>query len=147
MTDSYLSVPEMQALINKWCSSKVLQRRYPRAARPPRVTDGRSRRRGGAYGRELRMPRSTRNKPYLLHELAHYLVPAAGRPAHGWEYAECYLYLVRVFLGKASEEALRREFKTGHVRYREPRRSTMTPEQRQLARERMLAWHAAKAVA
>jgi hypothetical protein len=137
--DGY-TVEQMQALIDKWRSSKTLCKRYPRAKLPVKVTDGRSRRRGAySYGK-IAMPRAARSKRYLLHELAHHLVIEG--PAHGWQYAECYLYLVRVFMGRSAEEALKREFKAHRVRFRAPRRSTMTDAQREAARQRMLAMHA-----
>lgn len=145
MFDGHLSVSEMQALIDKWCSSRVLQRRYPKAERPPTVADGRGRRRGGHVGRELRMPRMTRTKPYLLHELAHHLTHRSDRASHGWEYAECMLYLVRVFLGLGASKTLEATYKAHRVKYRQPRKRQLTEEQRQAARERMLAWHAERA--
>jgi putative metallohydrolase (TIGR04338 family) len=144
-----LTVEEMQRLIDKWVASKTLQRRYPRANLPLKVTDGRSRRRGGYhrvwYGPdEIRMPRRTRTKWYLLHELAHALSWSQDQPAHGWQFAECYLYLVRVYLGKGAEEKLRQQFKAHKVRSRAPRKRIMTDQQREAARQRMLAMHAAR---
>jgi putative metallohydrolase (TIGR04338 family) len=143
-----LSVLECQAFIDKCLSSKVLQRKYPRAARRGyfKVADGRGRRRA-CYApgyEELRIPRWARSRWILLHELAHGLT-YPSQPWHGWKFCECYLYLVRVFLGRGAEEILKTEFKARRVKFREPRKRQMTDEQRQAARERMLAWHAAKA--
>lgn len=142
-----LSVAECQAFVDKCCSSRVLQRRYPGAAHPPTVKDGRGRRKAcymPVY-HELRIPRWSRSRWILLHELAHALVYGRRGATHGWEFAECYLYLVRVFLGRSAEDQLKAEFKAKRVRYREPRKRQMSEAQRQAARERMLAYHAAKA--
>jgi putative metallohydrolase (TIGR04338 family) len=142
--NGHLTVPEMQALIDKWCSSAVLQRKYPRAAMVPLVTDGRGRRKGGYRSStcELRMPRFARTKPYLLHELAHHLTHHPARACHGWEYAECMLYLVRVFISRSASETLATTYRAHKVKHRAPRTRQMTVAQRQAARERMLAYHA-----
>lgn len=147
------SIAEMQQLIDKWRSSKVLQRHYPRATRPLRVADGRGRRRacfapmGLFHDDELRMPRWSRKKWVLLHEFAHALTYSSARAWHGWEFCECYLYLVRVYIGRGAEEKLAREFKAHHVKYRKPRKRQMTEAQREAARQRMLAMHAERKAA
>jgi putative metallohydrolase (TIGR04338 family) len=154
-----MTLAECQAFVDKCLSSAWLRKRFPRAAEPVEVRDGRSRRRAG-YGpgamylvlgsprivtrpNIITMPRWTRSKWQLLHELAHHL--SRHEPAHGWQFAECYLYLVRVFLGRGREEMLKEQFKAHRVRFREPRERRMTQEQREAARQRMLAMHAARA--
>lgn len=147
--DQGYSVADMQAMVNKWCASAVVRRRYPRAITPPTVTDGRSRRRGAykAGWHEIAMPRHARTKWYLLHELAHALTYSRLEAGHGWRFAECYLYLVRVYLGKGAEEKLRAQFKAHRVKHRRPRKRVMTTAQREAARQRMLAWHAERKAA
>ena len=83
----------------------------------------------------------------MLHELAHALTYSRELAPHGWEFCECYLYLVRIYLGRAAEAKLRQEFKARKVRHRQPRKRTMTEAQREAARQRMVAWHAAKQAA
>jgi putative metallohydrolase (TIGR04338 family) len=146
-----LSVAECQAFIDKCLNSKGLQSKYPKATRRYKVTDGRGRR-TACYApliNQLRVPRWARSRWVLLHELAHALVFSFSdsHAPHGWEFCECYLYLVRVFLGRWAEDALKAEFKARRVRYRPPRKRQMSDEQRQAARERMLAYHAAKEAA
>jgi len=147
--DDGYSVAEMQAMVDKWLASAVVRRRYPMAAHKVTVTDGRSRRRGGykAGWHEIAMPRATRTKWYLLHEVAHALTFNRLEPGHGWRFAECYLYLVRVYLGKGAEEKLRGQFKAHRVKHRRPRKRVMTAAQREAARQRMLDWHAERRAA
>jgi putative metallohydrolase (TIGR04338 family) len=144
-----MTLHEAQALVDRVLASKVIRRQYPRAIYRLGVEDGRSRRRGGYFARwdasVIRLPRRTRCKWYVLHEIAHHLSYDRREPAHGWQFAACYLHLVRVYMGKSSEQALKDAFKLKRVRYRKPRSRTMTDEQRQAARERMLAWHAKRA--
>ena len=145
-----MTVAEAQAFIDKCCSSAVLRRRYPRAGIEFTVTDGRGRRRAcftpWPYN-ELRMPRWSRSRWVLLHELAHALTFSRKQAWHSWEFCECYLYLVRVFLGRGQEELLKREFKARRVKYRPPRKRQLTEDQRSAARERILALNAARVAA
>lgn len=131
-----MSVETMQALIDKWASSKVMQRRYPRARRRCVVRAGR----GASYVPlyyAITMPRWGRSRRWVLvHEYAHHLAPT-DVAAHGWQFCEAYLYLVRVVIGKQAEERLKAEFKAGKVRYRKPVKRQMTEAQKQAARERM----------
>lgn len=146
-----MTLDEVQVLVDRALASKVIRRHYPRACFRCTVTDGRSRRRGSyraCYDEsEIAMPRLTRCKWYVLHELAHHLTRDPSESSHGWRFAACYLYLIRVYMGRSSEQALRSAFKIKRVRFREPRRRSMTAEQRQAARERMLAMHAARRAA
>jgi putative metallohydrolase (TIGR04338 family) len=140
------AVADIEAFVRKCCASKLLQRRYPGARRPPRIRDGRGHRRC-TYDpsiHALTFPRWGRTKPVVLHELAHALTEGPDRAWHGWEFCECYLYLVRVFIGRGAEDNLRREFKARRVKFRQPRTRQMTDEQREAARQRMLAMHARK---
>lgn len=143
-----LTVGECQAIVDKVLASRTVRERYPRADLPVLVADGRGRRSAcyaaTRYGRPtLCIPRSLRSKWVVLHELAHHLTHKRGVP-HGWEFAECFLYLVRVFIGRHAEARLKQEMKARRVKYAPPRRSTMTDDQREAARQRMLAINAAR---
>lgn len=139
-----LDLNEMQRIVDKVCSSKLVQRKYPRAKHAPLVTDGRARR-SAAYDHwrnQVKMPTWARTKSALLHELAHALTYQKGEAGHGWRFCECYLYLVRVYMSKGAEETLRAEFKARKVKFKPPRTRRMTDEQRLAASERMKAMHA-----
>lgn len=148
-----MSLEEIEALVQKVWSGKRVQAKYRRATtrRIPEVTDGRSRRTAcfdpGLFEDELKFPRWSRSKWIVLHELAHALTFNRSQAWHGWEFCECYLYLVRVYMGRPSEERLKAEFKKRKVRFKEPRKRNMSPEQREAARQRMLAFHAARETA
>lgn len=86
-----------------------------------------------------------RQKVVLCHELAHILQPS-GSTAHGWEFCDVYLRLVRHFLGKESHDKLKAEFKAGGVRFTKPRaKRQLTPQQREAATARLAAARAARA--
>lgn len=77
----------------------------------------------------------------MLHEMAHCLVDESVWPApawHSWEFVECYLWLVRIYMGRHVEQALLAEFKKRNVKHRPPRTRAMTDEQREAARQRMI---------
>jgi hypothetical protein len=120
---------------------------------PVRVGDGRRRRSACAGMHQIDMPRGMRTKWVVLHELAHVIcsrledrLPRDKRTAgHGWRFAEIYLYLVKTHLGQARHDALRAAFKTHRVRFREPVRRQMTPEQRAACAARLALARAAKA--
>jgi putative metallohydrolase (TIGR04338 family) len=145
--EAEMTLDECQALVDKVLASKVIQRKYRRAQYQLTVTDGRSRRSGGYFAgwddSTIALPRWARQKWVVLHETAHHLAHGPDAAGHGWQFAACYLYLVRVYMGKGQEQALMAAFKAKRVRFREPRTRTMSETQRQAARERMLVMHAA----
>jgi putative metallohydrolase (TIGR04338 family) len=155
-----LTTAEAQAIIDKWSSSAYLRKRYPRAAYPLEVRDGRGRRNAAylghyspsengylSHGRyAIAIPKWGRSKWVLAHEFAHHLVGMRDGAWHDWKFVEAYLYVVRVFLGKGTEETLKAEMKARRVKWRKPVKRQMTDEQRQAARERMLAMHATGAL-
>lgn len=117
---------------------------------PERVSDGRGKRNatGGASG--IALPMWARREWIILHEIAHHCVelenvyapPLSSRhAAHGWRWAQCYLLLVRRFMGVAAHNALRDAFKAHGVKFRPPRTRKpreLTPEQK-MARDMALA--------
>ena len=126
---------------------KVLQA-YPIAASIAtklRLRPGQGKRRATAESWicTIKLPRWARQKTVICHELAHLLTP--DTEAHGWEFCECYLLLVRREVGPEASETLRKSFKQWKVRYTPPRKKrTFTEEQRQALRERMQGINAAK---
>lgn len=94
------------------------------------VRDGRRRRSacasGGYNGHGIiRMPRWSRSKMIVLHELSHLAVAYnhkdVGVTWHGREFARIYLDLVRHVLGDAKAEELKASFKAHGVKYKPKR--------------------------
>lgn len=143
------SVDQCQAFVDRVLGTPGIVDRFSRA---PVVTvkpgHGARHARFDAIGSrgsgDLIAPKWSRRKVWLLHELAHALTHREDEPWHGWRFCECYLYLVRVFAGRGCEDSLKREFKAHRVKFKRPRSSTMTDEQREAARERMAALNSAK---
>lgn len=87
--------------------------------------------RGGATG--IFLPPWAWNKGIICHELAHVIVQrrhGGTVAAHGWEFAAIYLDLVQAALGPERRLRLEAAFKAGKVRFRAPRVSNLTMEQR-----------------
>lgn len=78
---------------------------------------------------------AARKKCYIFHELSHNICNAKyGRSniaGHGWQFCATYLTLVRHYLGVEEHDRLKAEFKKRGVRFREPRKRSMTPEQKE----------------
>lgn len=114
----------------------------------PTVGDGRARRRAGGNVRGIIMPKWSRSKWVVLHELAHTIsmrVYGFGIAGHGWEYCSVYLSLVRYALGVEAHDLLKAQFKTHRVKFRAPRkRREISVEQRVALIERMAIARAAK---
>lgn len=55
------------------------------------VTPGYGRRRGGAFGYQIRMPKFTRHPAYICHEVAHC---EAGVSGHGAQFMKTYIRLL-----------------------------------------------------
>lgn len=152
-----LTIEECEALLAKWGSSEGLRERYPRAGASCQVFAARKGTHDAYFsafhtkghkfiGPSIVLPGWACNKRTLLHEWAHHLVrPDGGRAPHGWEYVECYLYLLRVFLGRGVEERLKACCKTHRVRFKPKRK--LSDEQLAAARARMAALNAGRRVA
>lgn len=103
------------------------------------VTDGRSRRSAaGGLGR-IRMPRWSRTKLVILHEIGHAI--QTEEPAHGRQFAGIYLDLVRRFLGKEAARQLKQGYVKSHVRS-SPRRKPTRPGGEPNIRMHWAAWQA-----
>ncbi len=115
------------------------------------MKDGRGRSNAGGCADYITLPLWARQTRTILHELAHLIADRkyARRniAGHGWQFCAIYLDLVRFVMGLEAGDALKASFKTHKVRYREPTKRNMTPEQRQAAADRMAMARAAKLAA
>jgi putative metallohydrolase (TIGR04338 family) len=134
-----VDLPEMADLeryVNFVCSLKRVKASFPKLVDwPIYIGDGRARRKAGGWRQGILMPRWSRKRWVVLHELSHVIVDrvhshrrAAG---HGWEFASTYLLLVRHVMGVAVHDRLKAEFKARRVRYKAPRqRAPLSAERR-----------------
>jgi putative metallohydrolase (TIGR04338 family) len=144
------TITDIEKFITKEMSRKRIIDKYPDAVRSIVVADGRGRRRACAYGgRQISMPKWSRNTHIVIHEVAHiisarhYGHQIAG---HGWEYCSVYLDLVRHIMGVEAFETLKQSFKDHKVKFSEPKkRKPLSPEMRAALAERLKAARAAKA--
>lgn len=132
------TVPEIEAFVAKLWKSERFKKRFPReiGCSPPSVRDGRGRRRASGGRCQIRMPRWSRTKGIICHELAHtvHIRSGKGQPwcaAHGWEFCLIYLQIVYILMGWDAHDALKAAFKANRVKYRQPiKRRPLSPEQR-----------------
>lgn len=141
------SVEEMQAYIDNLLRQEWFNRTWPHVIHRVTVHSGAGNRRAtcshcwGGYNRcpEIKMPRWARCEQILLHELAHALTPV-GAAAHGWEFAQAMLRLVKNRIGKEAEKALRLSFRKHRVRMKPKRSRPMSEEQKAALRERLAGY-------
>lgn len=136
-------IADIERYIAHVCSLGRVKESFPKlVARPVMVGDGRRRRSACGNSAGISMPRHSRKRWVVLHELAHTIIhriPGGWTMAgHGWEYCEAYLTLVRHVMGVDAHDRLKAEFKAHRVRYKAPRqRKPVSPEQRAILVERM----------
>lgn len=134
-------IEDIERYIAHICSLGRVKDSFPELAwRSITVGDGRRRRSAGGDGRGIYMPRWSRKRWVVLHELSHTIMDRRYRNAtdHGWQYAEVYLTLVRHVMGVDAHDRLKAQFKAHRVRYKAPRaRKPVSPEQRAILIERM----------
>jgi len=100
-----MTLKECQKFVDKVMARKYVKANY----RTLKITvlDGRGRRSACATffhgGRAIKLPKWSRNKFVILHEVAHHLTHLDG---HRPVFASCLLDLVRHFMGKESADAL-----------------------------------------
>ena len=88
------------------------------------IHDGRGTRKGFAWrylngNAVLNLPRWSRSKLIILHELAHVITPDCGCYAsHGSEFCANYLELVRRWIDKDTHAALKDSFREHRVKHR-----------------------------
>jgi putative metallohydrolase (TIGR04338 family) len=141
------TVTDVERFLHDVVRRKYVQRRYPNAVRYAsvgiQVSDGRGTRWARGGGGYINAPLWARTKTVLLHELAHNLAGTSAE--HNWQFAECYLFLVRVMLGKDAADKLEAEYKQRRVRYRAPRaKREVSPERRAALVNQLTAARAAK---
>ena len=134
------TIPEIQAWVDKIAHSRWFQNRW--SVDWIIVKDGRGRRSasGGAdphriwmgfspdskeyseWSGEIKLPRWSRNKIIVLHELAH-VATSIEYPysktvaAHGPEFCSNFLQIVRRWLGNDTHKTLKEQFKIHRVKY------------------------------
>lgn len=88
--------------------------------------------------RTIVMSRSRLDEHTLLHELSHHLTRGSADGAHGWQFCDAMLWLVRNRLGREAAESLRLAYRRTGARYLPPRpKRTLSPEQAEAARARL----------
>jgi len=151
----YETVAEMQVYVDKLVASAWFRRRWPRTAGGGiEVRDGRGRSRACATTdwaqRIIKMPRWSRSKSVVLHEVAHHCADEAHGvrdvAAHGWQFAATLLELVTHEMGVEAGKGLKESYKAKKVRHKAPRkRRPLTEAEKAVLRDRMAVARAAKA--
>jgi putative metallohydrolase (TIGR04338 family) len=131
---------------NEVLKRKYVQRKYPKAARGTVHVEISK----GAYafakahgGYLITLPGKgtwAYTKLVVLHELAHIIEHRENghkNAAHDWQFAAIFLDLVRNVMGKETHDHLKRQFRLNRVRFKPKAKRTLTPEQREAARQRM----------
>ena len=138
------AVADPQAFVDEVINDTWAQDMFPRLPAVIKVVEG-NRVRATAYvtSREIMLPPSAllRTKWVLLHEIAHFTTEW-NAAAHGWEFAENMLHLVRQYLGWDAHAALLAQYLAHGVKYAKPKvraKRTLTDEQRAAAAERLAA--------
>ena len=117
------SVQDIQQFVDKICGSRWFRNRFGRVIRIV-VRDGRGRRSAcgkgwnnidGRYG-IIKLPRWSRYTKYILHEIAHVVMPG-NTPAHGREFAKILLQLVARWMGNEAAQELRAAYRQRGVKY------------------------------
>ncbi len=119
------TVPEMQSFIDGVLAGRWLRSRWGLVHIEVRA--GQGHRRAVSYGPVLHMPKWSRSRLVLLHELAHSLTPHHFA-SHGPQFAGVFIALVERSMGKSTAADLRMAFRVKRVRWNreaipEPRRA------------------------
>jgi putative metallohydrolase (TIGR04338 family) len=130
--DTFDSVPEIQAYIDKLMASAWFRRRWPHTRFKVQVKDGRARYRTAAANRGqrwIKLPRWSRKRWLILHELAHICTPHETGGKHGRYWARTYLELVRHEMGEDAHKLLKLCFQRHKVKFN-PRRKLTAQQHR-----------------
>jgi len=143
--DDLLPLPtlrDMEQFVKRVWTMKRVQEAFPVATKPgrwkndpPRVDDGRGRRRAGGSASGITMPVWSRRAGIVLHELAHTVIArthGSRVAAHGWEFCDAYLKLVLYGLGREAHDKLKAAFKEHKVRYRPTRKRAPIAQERRV---------------
>lgn len=114
------SLTAVQAWIDGIVASDWWQKRFPKIKKIVAL-DGRGRN-NGVGGRltghpeigYVRLPKATRYRLYILHEMAHVAQPQWSA-CHGKEFCRVFMALVRRWMGRAAAHALRNAFRRNVV--------------------------------
>lgn len=128
-------VSDMERFVAHVCGLKRVRQAFPCLMRHVVIGDGRARRRAGGNYYGIFMPRWSRKRWVVLHELSHTIVQrqhgVRGTAGHGWEFASVYLTLVRHVLGVPAHARLKAQFRAHRVRFKAPRKGRpLSPERR-----------------
>ncbi len=105
----------LRKYVKKICKSAWYRRRFVRYPLIE-VGDGRRRRKAGGGWGEINMPRWSRFKLVILHEMAHAV--HTYQPWHGREFCKIYLAMVKKWIGKEAYAGLKLAFDEHGVKYR-----------------------------
>jgi len=94
------------------------------------VKDGRARRSASGWRGSIKMPKWSRTKLIVLHEVAHAIQTES--PSHGRQYARIYLDLVTRFIGPEAGRQLKAAYVKHHVRSNPKRPTTFAGDPQQL---------------
>jgi len=122
LSESMYDIHDLRVWVNQVTCSRVFRCLYPNYYFTGiEVKDGRGRRRacGSVFG-YINMPRWSRNKFSVLHELAH-VVTRYDVSCHGEEFCQNYLTLVKHILGEQMHHDLQLRMKIEGVRFKPAR--------------------------
>jgi putative metallohydrolase (TIGR04338 family) len=118
-----MSIEDVREFVDKIMDSNWLNGKYPRAYVNGKVIvkDGRGRRKAGGCFAYITMPKWSRSKLVVLHELAHSITDRQyegyGVASHGREFCSIYISLIRRWMSKDVGRALKAAFKTCRVKH------------------------------
>lgn len=155
------TIEECSAYAHKVLADAVVRRHYPlaKSMSTSLVVVG-GRRRGGSYmptyfdwstgytsKPTISLGVAARSEWVILHEIAHAIV-GHDHAWHGPEWVECYLFLVRRFLGVELHDLLKANLVERGVRVKpKAKRAPLSPERKAELSQRLAAARAAKAAA
>lgn len=138
------TVPEIEKYVRYVWSLKRVRDAFPAGTLygPPKVRDGRGRRRAAGNAHSIWMPKWARSQWVTIHELAHTIQWRTYGPwmtaGHGWEFCHIYLHLVLYVMGREAHDKLKAAFKAHRIKYRQPtRRAPLSLERRQALTEQL----------
>ena len=127
------TLPEVQRYVNRILRSQWYRKTFRRAARLRPgiwVKDRRNNGAAQAWGGCIEMPRWSRCRMIVLHEMAHCIADAeyTRNCLHDRDFARTYLALVDRWIGKEIGRALRASFRAHRVRWHPRRPGAGNPE-------------------
>lgn len=121
------SIADVKRYVDRVCRMQEIQDAFPRnhlLDTPPKVGDGRGRRKacGSVWG--IKIPRFARNEAIVLHELAHVIclrLHGTKLAGHGWQFCAIYRTLVLHAMGREAHDVLTKAFWENGVKFKAPR--------------------------